>query len=371
VTVLTRSGLGAAVAAVLLAVAGWWWHYIELVVIAAVVAVLVVGAVWSARHRTALIVHRRVHTVRVARGDPLRLTYRVVNQASHRSSPVTVVDRFAGRDVRTPVPPVAARDLADVGTLVPTSRRGLFELGPADVVRSDPFGLAIGSVTLAEQVPVVVHPRVYVLNAATGSIRTTESESAVRRATVDPLSGFVSLREYVPGDDPRLIHWPTTARVGALMVREHVEVRRPEFTVVLDTAAHVATPDDFEEMVDVAASIGVHALRDGLDVIVRTTDRAHPGRRAALVHDKHVLDLLTPVAQTTGTELLSVAALFTGGLDQTSVTLVTGPGGPSSGLRGAGLMTVVRVGRGAALVPGITIAIEDARAFVERWRAWR
>jgi hypothetical protein len=34
-------------------------------------------------------------------------------------------------------------------------------------------------------------------------------------------------------------------------------------------------------------------------------------------------------------------------------------------------MTVVRVGRGATLVPGITIAVDDARAFVARWRAWR
>ncbi len=34
-------------------------------------------------------------------------------------------------------------------------------------------------------------------------------------------------------------------------------------------------------------------------------------------------------------------------------------------------MTVARVGRGAALVPGITIAVEDAKAFVERWRSWR
>jgi len=370
-TVLTRSGLGAAVSAVLLGLAGWWWHYTELVVAAAVVAVLVVGAIWAARRPTALDVHRRVPAPQIARGDPLRLTYRVVNRASHRSSPVTVVDRFAGTEVRTAIAPVGARELVDVSTLVPTSRRGLFELGPADVVRRDPFGLAVGSVTLPERAPIVVHPRVHVLTAATGSIRTSESESAVRRATVDPLSGFVSLREYVPGDDPRLIHWPTTARVGTLMVREHVEVRRPEFTVVLDTAADVVTPDDFEEMVDVAASIAVHALRDGLDVVVRTTDRAHPGRRGALVQDTHVLDLLTPVEQTSGTELLSVAALFTGGLDQTSVTLVTGPGGPSSGLAGANLMTVARIGRGAALVPGITIAVEDARAFVERWRSWR
>ncbi len=66
------------------------------------------------------------------------------------------------------------------------------------------------------------------------------------------MSGFVSMREYVAGDDPRMIHWPTTARTGTLMVREHVEVRRPEFTVVLDTAPSVGTPDDFEEAVDVA-----------------------------------------------------------------------------------------------------------------------
>ena len=64
----------------------------------------------------------------------------------------------------------------------------------------------------------------------------------IRRAASDPLCGFVSLREYVPGDDPRLIHWPTTARVGTLMIREHVELRRPEFTVVLDTAPEASAP---------------------------------------------------------------------------------------------------------------------------------
>jgi uncharacterized protein (DUF58 family) len=81
------------------------------------------------------------------------------------------------------------------------------------------------------------------------------------------------MREYVPGDDPRMIHWPTTARTGTLMVREHVEVRRPEFTIVLDTADAAGTPDDFEESVDVAASLAVHAIAAGLDVVVRTTSR--------------------------------------------------------------------------------------------------
>ena len=86
---------------------------------------------------------------------------------------------------------------------------------------------------------VIVHPKIYDLVGPQGAVRVVENESVLRRSTADPMSGFVSMREYVAGDDPRMIHWPTTARTGTLMVREHVEVRRPEFTVVLDTAPTV------------------------------------------------------------------------------------------------------------------------------------
>ena len=62
------------------------------------------------------------------------------------------------------------------------------------------------------------------------------------------------------------------------MIREHVELRRPEFTVVLDTARFVSTEADFEEMVDVAASVAVHdvprnELRPGDLVFFNTLHR--------------------------------------------------------------------------------------------------
>ena len=215
---------------------------------------------------------------------------------------------------------------------------------------------------------VLVHPRIHALIGPYGAMFTVEDEATVRRVASDPLSGFVSLREYVDGDDPRLIHWPTTARMGTLMLREHVELRRPTFTVVLDAAAWAATADDFEEMVDVAASVAVHAIHSGIDVVVRTTARDQPGSAQPIETDTAVLDLLTPVTQHDGDDLVSLPELFRGGFDHSTIVFITGPDGPSSMLARTDRVSVIRVGQGAAAGAGVALAVTDAVEFVQRWR---
>jgi uncharacterized protein (DUF58 family) len=185
------------------------------------------------------------------------------------------------------------------------------------------------------------------------------------------LSGFVSLREYVQGDDPRLIHWPTSARMGTLMLREHVELRRPEFTVVLDAAARTSTADDFEEMVDVAASIAVHALHSGVNVSLRTTARPHPGALRPIDQETRILDLLTPVQQVPDEHNMSLAEIFRAGIDHTMIVVVTGPDGPSTTLSHSDRVSVTRVGVGATTGPGVVLAVESATEFARRWRPLR
>lgn len=368
---LTRSGLGAVIAAMVLTTLGLWWNYEELILVAIGIGLLVLMAIIVARRAPRASVERRVRTVRVPRGDPVRVTYRVRNDTSHRSGRATLIDRCDGQEIAVDIDAVLADDVNDLPSALPTRRRGVFELGPLDISKIDPFYLAAGRWRQDEEYTsmVTVHPKVYEMTGPQGSSRVIENESIVRRATTDPMSGFVSMREYVPGDDPRMIHWPTTARTGTLMVREHVEVRRPEFTIVVDAVASVATEDDFEEMVDVAATLAVHALRTGLDVVVRTTNREHAGRPSPLVTEAEVLDLLTPVRQT-DIEPLSVGALFTQGFDHTSVLLVTGPKGPSTRLSTNDQMITIRIGDGARSGAGIGVAAQDAPDFVGRWRSW-
>ena len=367
---LTKSGLGAVLTALVLAIAGWMWNYEEVVVAAFAIAAVLLVAVWVSQRPLRTVVTRRFQAVRVPRGDPIVIDYRVRNSTRFRSGRATIIDRCDDAVVRTDVAPVAANSERIVTGSIPTRRRGVFDVGPFEIERIDPFWLTVGRRRDTVRTPVIIHPKIYDLVGPHGAVRVVENESVLRRATADPMSGFVSMREYVIGDDPRLIHWPTTARTGTLMVREHVEVRRPEFTVVLDTAPSVGTPEDFEEAVDVAATLAVHAIRTGLDVVVRTTHRDHAGRPSPLVTDASVLDLLTPVQPSDEHTLLPVASLFTGGFDQTSVVLVTGPSGPSSRFATSERMSVVRIGNGAAGGPGIVIAANDAPEFVRRWRAW-
>ncbi|MAT03967.1 MAG: hypothetical protein CL424_02855 [Acidimicrobiaceae bacterium] len=368
---LTWSGLGVVVTAFVLAVLGWWWRYEELVVVAAGLAVAVAAAVWSARVIHSARIVRRVSTPRVARGEALRIRYRVTNQGRRRTGRATLVDECDGEVGVAVVPPVGTNERIDIQTTIPTRRRGVHRVGPWYLERHDPFGLAIGRRSSGETGTVIVHPKVHQLAGPYGAMHLVEHEAVIRRVASDPLSGFVSLREYVQGDDPRLIHWPTTARMGTLMLREHVELRRPEFTVVLDTATSVADAVDFEEMVDVVASVAVHAIRSGVDVTVRMTSKEHPGSRVALGAEQTVLDLLTPVGQSEGDATLRLAELFREGLDHTAIVMVTGPDGPASVLRRSESMSVVRVGRDAALAPGIALAVDDAETFARRWRPWR
>ena len=386
---LTRSGLGATVVAVMLAAAGWWWHYEELVVLAAGTAAAVVVAVLSARTPSQLTVTRFVPDPRVARGDPIKVEYRVANRRRRRMPSAVIIDRAAPEAdptapsdvIRVDVPSVERFQRVDVAGRIPTRRRGVFSVGPWELERVDPLGLAVGRSSTAVTSTIIVHPRVYPLGGPYGDMHSVQEEAHVRRAKSDPLSGFVSLREYVDGDDPRLIHWPTSARAGTLMLREHIELRRPEFTVVLDTGDvggpatdHTGFAADFEEMVDVTASIAVHAIRSSVEVRLRTTSRDFPGGHLPLEHETQVLDVLTPVLPTAPEQTVSLAGtLFGQAAVQrygATIVVVTGAHGPSQALGSGVAVRVIRVGAAATAAPGVELAVADAAKFARRWVPW-
>ncbi|HDN81032.1 MAG TPA: DUF58 domain-containing protein [Chloroflexi bacterium] len=99
-------------------------------------------------------------------------------------------------------------------------KRGIFTLGPITVVSSDPLGLMRLARTFPISKQLLVYPATFPLpyfELRTGELPGGE---AVRRRTHYVTTNVAGVRDYFPGDSFNRIHWPTTAHVGHLMVKE-------------------------------------------------------------------------------------------------------------------------------------------------------
>jgi len=220
--------------------------------VAGVVLLTLAGVFVSIRPTVSL--RRTVTPDRLRVGQPA-LGRVVVRNLSRWPAPgFGIVDRIAGDELTLAVPGLAAGGWRTVQYPVPTRRRGRLPVGPVTVERTDPLGLLRRAQRHSGEDVLWVHPRVHPMRALpVGSVPDFEG-----RRTDNAKAGtvtFAALREYVIGDDPRRIHWRSTARTGSLMVREHVDTTEPTTTIVLDTRAGVLAPAAFEHAVEVAASV--------------------------------------------------------------------------------------------------------------------
>lgn len=150
-------------------------------------------------------------------------------------------------------------------------QRGQYRLGPLTLRTRFPFGFVERGLHVATTDSVIIYPRIGRM-AHNWQRRLQSAADLVPQ--MSPQCGafddeFHMLREYRLGDDPRAIHWRTSARRSELMIREFHESRDQPLTVLLD-AWQPSRPDDEDcERVELAfsltASIGVHHLRSSRD----------------------------------------------------------------------------------------------------------
>lgn len=151
---------------------------------------------------------------------------------------------------------------------VRADRRGVVPVGPVQLHRQDPLGLMHTVVSSQDETELYVRPSmVPVQSLGAGSQRDLEGIPSSEISMND--LAFHALREYVPGDDLRHVHWRSSARAGELVVRQYRESRRSQATIVLDTArTSYASEEDFELAVSTAASLATGAAAELEDTTV-------------------------------------------------------------------------------------------------------
>lgn len=116
------------------------------------------------------------------------------------------------------------------------ARRGRYVFGPLQVISRFPLGLVERALVINQTQELVVFPRLGQLTDAWRRANSTNSQlihkpNSIRGAFDDE---FHRLREYRPGDNPRAIHWRTSARRNELMVREFHQNRDQDMLLILD-----------------------------------------------------------------------------------------------------------------------------------------
>jgi uncharacterized protein (DUF58 family) len=136
---------------------------------------------------------------------------------------------------------VPARSQREAVYRVRPQHRGVHVFGPARVTSRFPLGLVERSFELGGSDEVIVFPRIGRLTPRWHDTRRLGRRSSVvapvRSGAYD--DEFNRLREYRSGDNPRAIHWRTTARRNELMIREYQFQRDPDLILVVD----LWTPD--------------------------------------------------------------------------------------------------------------------------------
>ena len=140
-------------------------------------------------------------------------------------------------------------------------RRGVYSCDRLDVHTGFPFGLAFGRRRWQAEDELIVFPPRGRLRAGL-SLRVGRTRfpigSAARRGAGE--EEFRSLREFVPGDNPRRIHWRTTARLGKPYVREMEWTRESSLLILVDTALADEGPEG-GRWLDLALSFAAETAR--------------------------------------------------------------------------------------------------------------
>lgn len=351
----TRRGASVAVVAIILLAlsVGTGDSALLLVLVAVALPVVVAPVVVLARaHRAAgTEIHLMVVPPLVPVGAPCSLVVQLSHAGDGELPPLSLDRawdhlRAGALSVRTGARP-ARRGLVlatDIGRLIrwdrigsdtsasatlalPTTRRGVFTVGPLRLWVHDPFALFALPVAVAQPVTVVVHP------SASDGVEPRAVRPGFRGATDlgagpigvhtdDPGGEWSGLRPYEPGDRLHLLSWQAEARFGTLLVHDFRPESEDAITIVFDDRAGVHRRPAFEKALGAVLGLASPSHARGTNYDVSTLS----GRRVrGSTTPDGLVALLTFLAETQPTRSsrrseASASALPTGALLVTTPT---------------------------------------------------
>jgi len=181
---------------------------------------------------------RTVHD-RVYPGDTVQVTLEVENRSRWPRLGVRLRDDLPDwlvpdREPESYFPVIWPGRTVQTGYTAVARRRGAHSFAGVQATVSDPPGLSERTFTVAAPGEVIVYPLPLDVAALTLGGEVSYAEAGRSRGGLGMGGDFYAIREYVPGDALRRIHWRSTARRGSLAVIEYERTQAADLLVLLD-----------------------------------------------------------------------------------------------------------------------------------------
>lgn len=220
-----------------------WLTGAAILIVVGAVGVALLGTCWVASSLIARgIVGERRFVSPVYQGETIRVEHTIQNTSRIAIGRFHLEDGFWTAPTTVPSPVRIGVDAlrpgqsASLEHSVRCFKRGEYRIAPAAVVLEDPLGLSQSRRPLAAEAgTLLVYPELIEIDhfplLASGTNFWLGLETS--RVSGDHQE-FFGVREYRPGDSPRRIHWPSSARQQQLITKEFERGVSSDVTILLD-----------------------------------------------------------------------------------------------------------------------------------------
>jgi uncharacterized protein (DUF58 family) len=228
-------------------------------------------------------------------------------------------------------------------------QRGVFTLGPLDVVMGDPFGLFTVRLHYAYTDTFVIYPSIVALPTLVEPRGVARGNSRANLRSLELTTNASTVRQYVPGDALNRIHWRTTARRSqpdqeSIFVKEYDLEPTGDVWIIADMHAAVHAGQGVESTeeyaVTLAASLANQLLRENLAVglITHASEPIVVAPRKGQQHLWELLTALSPLHATAAKPLDELLTLIEPAITRNMSIAVITPSSDVAWIEGLGLL---------------------------------
>ena len=194
------------------------------------------AAIWTFLSMKGVRFWRNTRTLRASMGDVFEEHFEIKKDAWPGCAWLEVVNQSnlpqaAGSRLLTRV---GAHQFRYYSARTVLTRRGAYRLGPTMLTTGDPFGIFTQKKMITAEETLIILPMTFPIPTFPPPPGLLPGGKAIRQRTFDVTPHAAEVREYVPGDPMKRIHWPSTAHRGQFMVKEFEQDPQAEIWLFLD-----------------------------------------------------------------------------------------------------------------------------------------